>query len=212
MKTVAEFKDISYYQNFNIYDHFKEKLPNEIKRFSSVRTFKKGELIYIPGEILHHMFEIVEGAVKLGSYSEDGEEVIYDVLSKGDFFGNLKYLNGQFFEFSKVLADTKVRFYDLAFFKEAIVSDHEISDWFHYYLVKRWCSAELKIVKINAKNVMEKLQFLYDRFGYTIEDANGKKFVLFDLLTKKDLGDIIGATRQTVASSLKKFKAEMVMA
>ncbi|MEL7004421.1 MAG: Crp/Fnr family transcriptional regulator, partial [Bacteroidota bacterium] len=135
-----------------------------------------------------------------------GEEVVYDVLTKGDFFGNLKYLNGQFFEFSKVLVDTEVRYYDLTFFKELIVSDPEISDWFHFYTVKRWCDAEFRLIKINARHVMEKLQFLYDRFGIDIYDANGRKYFLFNLLTKKDLGDIIGATRQTVASSLKKFK------
>ena len=209
MTPVTEPKGPAYYKSFTIYDRLFDLKPDQLDRFTFLKTFKKGETIYVPGQPLHLMYEIVEGAVKLGSYSEDGEEVVYDVLVKGDFFGNLKYLDGQFFEFSKVLVDTQVRCYDLAFFKEKIVTDHEISDWFHYYTVKRWCDAEFRLLKINARNVMEKLKFLHDRFGKNIYDIHGRKFFLFNLLTKKDLADIIGATRQTVASSLKKFKAEM---
>lgn len=212
MKPLSEPKSHSYYKNFNIHDHLLGSNPNEAIQFTSSKTFKKGETIYAPGEVLHQMYEIVEGSVKLGSYSEDGEEIVYDVLTKGDFFGNLKYLDVHFFEFSKVLVDTEIRCYDLAFFKELIIKDHKVSDWFHYYTVKRWCDAEFKLVKINARSVMEKLQFLHDRFGHDIYDVHEKKYFLFDLLTKKDLADIIGATRQTVASSLKKFNANKQMA
>ena len=208
MKPLAEYKEPSYYKHFNIYDHLLELFPNDVIQSTTEKTFRKGELIYVPGQTLHHMFEIVEGAVKLGSYSQDGEEVVYDVLSKGDFFGNLKYLDDQFFEFSKVLVDTKIRFYDLGFFKEIIVAQREVSDWFHYYTVKRWCDAEFRLLKINARHVMEKLQFLHDRFDKKVTDIHGRQFTLFNLLTQKDLADVIGATRQTVASSLKKFKAD----
>ncbi|SFT49180.1 cAMP-binding domain of CRP or a regulatory subunit of cAMP-dependent protein kinases [Algoriphagus locisalis] len=166
-------------------------------------TVKKNDYLYNPSTEHLYMYEILEGAVKLGSYTEDGEEFTFDVLFKKDFFGDLKYLNNQFFEFSKALIDTQVRIYNRDFFKKMVVQTPEVSEWFISYLVKRWCSTEKKLKKLHEKKAKEKLIFLSTYFDLTIQDAYGKSFVLNDLLTQKDIGDLIGVTRQTVANSSK---------
>jgi CRP-like cAMP-binding protein len=61
---------------------------------------RKNTYIYKPPNE-RFIYEIVSGAVKLGSYSEHGEEFVHDILHK-DFFGNLRYLNGQFFDFQNL--------------------------------------------------------------------------------------------------------------
>ncbi|MCG8384300.1 MAG: Crp/Fnr family transcriptional regulator [Cytophagales bacterium] len=198
------------YDAFRMYDYLKASHPN-LEQHVSTKVFKKGTYIYTPIQKIKHMYEVVEGAVKIGSHSEDGEEVVYDVLHKADFFGNLKYLNGQFYEFSKALVDTKVRLYDLSFFKSIIVHDPQVSDWFNYYLVKRWCIAEIKLLKMNSKSIAEKLDFLRDHFSKIIQDIHQNNYVLFGLLTKKDLGDLVGTTRQTVANALKKYEASLTI-
>ena len=194
------------YDDFRIHDHL-AAFSSDLDRHVTTKTFKRGTFIYQPAENMKYMFEVVEGAIKIGSYSDEGEEVTYDVLQKGDFFGNLKYLNGQFFEFSKTLVDTEVRLYELSFFKSVIINDLKVSEWFTFYLIKRWCSAEKKLVKMNSKSIYEKLNFLRQHFGQRVEDIHHKSYVLFNLLTKKDLGDLVGTTRQTVASALKKTEA-----
>ncbi len=166
-------------------------------------TVKKNEYLYNPSTEHLYMYEILEGAVKLGSYTEDGEEFTFDVLFKKDFFGDLKYLNNQFFEFSKALIDTRVRIYNRDFFKKMVVQTPQVSEWFISYLVKRWCSTEKKLKKLHEKKAQEKLVFLSTYFDLNVKDANGKSFNLNDLLTQKDIGDLIGVTRQTVANSSK---------
>ncbi|WP_339880730.1 Crp/Fnr family transcriptional regulator [uncultured Algoriphagus sp.] len=164
---------------------------------------KKNEYIYNPSTDHLYMYEILEGAVKLGSYTDDGEEFTFDVLFKKDFFGDLKYLNNQFFEFSKALIDTKIRIYHRDFFKKMVVQGPEVSEWFISYLVKRWCSTEKKLKKLHEKKAQEKLTFLTTYFDLTVQDSHGKSFILNELLTQKDIGDLIGVTRQTVANSNK---------
>jgi DNA-binding MarR family transcriptional regulator len=41
-------------------------------------------------------------------------------------------------------------------------------------------------------------------FDVPVKDANGHEYILFDLLTQKDLGDLSGVTRQTISNILKK--------
>ncbi|WP_425639767.1 Crp/Fnr family transcriptional regulator [Algoriphagus yeomjeoni] len=189
------------YKGFNFFEHISAQKSSQ--SFGMVREIliKKNDYIYTPSSDHTYMYEIVEGAVKLGSYTEDGEEFIFDVLFKTDFFGDLKYLNNQFFEYSKALIDTRLRVYNRDFFKKMVILNPEVSEWFISYLVKRWCSTEKKLKKLHEKKAKEKLTFLNSYFDIKVSDAEGLEFALIDLLTQKDLGDLIGITRQTVANS-----------
>ncbi|MFT6972318.1 MAG: CRP-like cAMP-binding protein, partial [Roseivirga sp.] len=52
---------------------------------------------------------------------------------------------------------------------------------------------------------LERLQFMYNDLNRHIIDAEGKGHHLFSILTKQDIGDLTGMTRQTVSQMLKKL-------
>jgi CRP-like cAMP-binding protein len=54
-----------------------------------VTTFKKGQVIYDVGEENQMFFFLQKGFVKVGSDTEDGHELIYDVRKAGDMVGEL---------------------------------------------------------------------------------------------------------------------------
>lgn len=196
-------KNISY-EIFFLYEYLHENSGIRLRNYMHEVVVDKNEYVYRPPNNNNYIYEIVEGAVKLGSYSEHGEEHVYDVLQKGDIFGNLKYLNNQFFEFSKTLIDTRLRIYELHFFKKTITGDPILADWFISYLLKRWCASEKKLGNISGNTTRERIQFLQFQFNVHLKDAKGSEHLLFDLLTQKDLGDLVGATRQTISTILKK--------
>jgi CRP-like cAMP-binding protein len=193
-----------YYKSFCFYNYLKANLKNDTTIESIESVIEKSTYIYKPPNYEGFIYEIVSGAVKLGSYSEHGEEFVHDILHKGDFFGNLRYLNGQFFEFSKTLIDTKVRKYEISYFKKMIINDPYLSDWFISYLVKRWCISEKKMGNITGNKIEDRISFVRKFFNIEVHDASGEQFLLFNLLTQKDVGDLSGATRQTISTILKK--------
>jgi CRP-like cAMP-binding protein len=192
------------YSSFCFYtylqEHVKDQKPCEVTE----NFIDKNNYIYRPQNNEGFIYEIVSGAVKLGSYSEQGDNFAYDILQKGDFFGNLRYLNGQFYEFSKTLIDTKIRIYEISFFKKTVIHNPYLSDWFISYLVKRWCISEKKLGNITGNTIEGRITFLMKLFDVPVKDANGHEYILFDLLTQKDLGDLSGVTRQTISNILKK--------
>ncbi|WP_299672050.1 Crp/Fnr family transcriptional regulator [uncultured Polaribacter sp.] len=191
-------------KTFSLYDYLKNDLQLNLNHLVTEIEVSKNDYLYRPPIIENFIYEIVDGAMKLGSYKESGEEYVYDVIHSGDFFGNLKYLNNQFYEFSKPLIDTRIRVYDLSFFKRVITENPKTAEWFISYLVKRWCVAEKKLGKVNEKNTIEKIRFLRHFFNVSVKDSQGTPFMLYDLLTQKDMGDLVGTTRQTIANALKK--------
>jgi CRP-like cAMP-binding protein len=190
-----------YYKSFCFYSYLQANLKNDTTNESVI---EKSTYIYKPPNDEGFIYEIVSGAVKLGGYSEHGEEFVYDILHKGDFFGNLRYLNGQFCEFSKTLIDTKVRKYEISYFKKMIINDPYLSDWFISYLIKRWCISEKKMGNITGNKIEGRISFIRKFFNIAVHDASGEQFLLFNLLTQKDVGDLSGATRQTISTILKK--------
>ena len=141
--------------------------------------------------------------MKLGSYTETGTEFVHDIIHTGDYFGNLKYLNNQFFEFSKTLVSSTIRMYKLDFFKEIVPQDSFLAEWFMSYLVKRWCQSEKKIKIIKEKDLQHKIKSLRSLYNLPIIDADNETYNLYDLLTQQELGDIAGASRQTISLAQK---------
>ena len=88
-----------------------------------------------------------------------------------------------------------------------IVYEPEISEWFNYYVVKRWCNAETKLFKSHGRTD-KRVENLFQAMDLPVKDADGNSFNLLQLLTKQDIGDLVGATRQTVAAALKKFNQQ----
>lgn len=166
----------------------------------------KGHLIYRPPQRITPIFEIVAGAVKIGSYSPEGVEVCYDILKPGDFFGNLQYLNGQFSEFAKTLTTAEFRAYDPDFFKHLVTHQPILSEWFCRELVSRWCRAEDRLYAVRSLDATEKIKRILPYFQKQITDASGKTFHLLKLTTFQDIADLTGLTRQTVSKVMQEIQ------
>lgn len=191
------------HHSFNFYEYLKNDLGIDVNEITKERVYQKGDYIYQVATRHDSMYEIIQGSVKLGGYSELGKEYVYDVLQHNDFFGNLKYLTNEFSEFSKAIIDTRIRVYNLSFFKKMIVENPIISEWFISYIVQRWCNAEKKLGTINEKGTLEKIKYLQIFFNITVQDTENYNYILFNLLSQKDLGDLIGASRQSISKALK---------
>lgn len=185
---------------------FKEDTVNSSHRKSSlIKVFEKGVYLYEPPVKATPIFEIITGIVKIGSYSEDGEEICFDILGPGDFFGNLNYLDGQFFEFSRSLTEVRLRVFEIDYFKSIIISDPEVSEWFNRQIVLRWWKAENRLHAIRSLDVEAKVIKVMEGF-YKLNQFQDLKD-LKKLLKLQDIADLTGLTRQTVSKVLKRLNS-----
>ncbi|GAB2633522.1 cyclic nucleotide-binding domain-containing protein [Belliella aquatica] len=188
----------------DILTYFKQQLDKEeSEKLIRELYIRKGEYIYMPPNKPTEMFQIISGVVKIGTYTDEGEEVCYDILYNKEVFGNLRYLNGQFFEFAKALTDCKITCYELSFYKKMIVHDPIVSDWFNQSIIKRWCKMETRLFKICTQSPLDRIKALFQEFEGTIIDPRSRKFKVIDLLHIVDIAQMTGISRQTVSKLLK---------
>ncbi|MBC8109544.1 MAG: Crp/Fnr family transcriptional regulator [Verrucomicrobia bacterium] len=168
------------------------------------KQIKKGEYLYHPGETQNWIYMINNGAMKIGSYSAEGEEVVYDIVVLGETLGDLDYLNDVvFFEYSKALCATHVTGFRTPFFKNIIIQEPIIAEWFQQAIVRRWWKAENRLFLMTRGNIDARLSSLQKQFEKVIVDANGKVCSLSDVLSTQDWADLTGVTRQTIAKKMK---------
>ena len=63
-------------------------LTKEEQSYLQVKTFKKGTFLFKEGELCLNLAIVVSGQVKISSVHYSGDEVVFNVLNKGDIFGN----------------------------------------------------------------------------------------------------------------------------
>jgi CRP/FNR family cyclic AMP-dependent transcriptional regulator len=59
------------------------------------RRYRKGEMVFLRGDLGRDLFLIESGAVKICLTTEDGKEMTLALLSPGEFFGELALLDGE---------------------------------------------------------------------------------------------------------------------
>ncbi len=178
---------------------FKGHFQNSIKK----KQYSKGEYIYQPHEMLHKVFEVTSGVVKIGSYTPKGEDVCYDFICKREVIGNLRYQDEPFAEFAKAMTELEVISYDLSLYKQFMVHDPLVSEWFCKSMISRRCRMESRLINIYSLNPTERVLNLFQEFDKTIICTKGKKIWVPDLFTDKDIAQLTGLTRQTVSKILK---------
>lgn len=186
----------------SLHDYITERYCQDVE--PKIEFYRKGEYIYKSGEGSSKTYEVVAGAVRTSSLTEEGEEVTTDVLTYTDLFGNLGIVANTFSGIAKALADTYLRSYDTCFLSRIKTTDPVVNAWFNDYIMHRWKLLENRLLLISSRRTVNRVDFLHTLVDTNVEDAHGRSHKLLELLTQKDMADLVGATRQTVAAVLKK--------
>ncbi|MEM8965529.1 MAG: Crp/Fnr family transcriptional regulator [Bacteroidota bacterium] len=180
------------------------------QEYSKIR-YRRGDFIYLSTDRLNRLFILNQGAVKLGSYSPKGTEITYDIVCPGEFFGNLQYLPSNVFsEFAKALSSVEVHSCSTSLFKELIQEDKNVAERFHKVMVRRWCRAETKLFANASLSPTERVKKLLQQYRQEVTIDMRKPVPIHTLLTQKDIANLTGLTRQTVAQIMKNMHVKAV--
>jgi len=81
-----------FFENVNLFSIFCPHKFKEYKENHQFRNFKKGEFIYFSDDPSNSIYLVTEGKIKLLYYTEEGDEVVKSVLTRGEVFGELALL------------------------------------------------------------------------------------------------------------------------
>ncbi len=185
-----------------LYNYLSWKQVPGLRENVRLITVKKGKQLYDTDQKYTDIYEILSGAVKLGGISGKGKEYIYELVTPGEFFGNLAMLGDTFREFGKAIVATQLRVYKPAFFKHLMTHDPEVAAWCFEKIVYRWNKTESMLANIRSYEPRERIQVLYNELQKIKIIASNREIILNRLLTLQDIADLTGTTRQLAAETI----------
>jgi CRP/FNR family transcriptional regulator len=176
---------------------------------SSSATYPKAAILFVEGQEPRGVFVLCNGRVKLSTNSADGKSIVVRIAEPGELVGLAGTLSGKAYELTaEVLDPVQANFIPreafLRFLREhgeAAVRVAEIlSQIYHATL------AEVRYLGFSNSTAEKLARFLLDLPTTPVQDNGRLRATL--TLTHKEIGEIIGASRETVTRLFTHFRRE----
>jgi len=197
---------------------FKVLCPHKFKAYKKGHNFdayKNKDYIYFAEDSANKVYLIEKGKVKLGYYSEDGEEVIKAILSKGQLFGE-KAILGETTrdEFAQSIDNTTSICPIGVDTMHSLMRDNQTFSFKVYKFIgfkfkKLERRLQLLMYKDTKTRLLEFLDELCVEYGYDC-DKTGDHIIKHPY-TQKDIASLIGTSRPTLNILLNELKEDKVL-
>jgi CRP/FNR family transcriptional regulator len=197
-------------------DFFKDLSEEDLKELSRHKKdvrYKKGENLFHEGTQAFGLYLIISGHAKLYKRGIDGKQQILRIAGPGDIVGYRSlFENAPYHVSAQALEDSEICCMDA----KAILSLLETNPKFAVALLKRlvkdFVASEELTTSIAQRPVRERmaklLLMLKDSYGRPSEQG-----VLIEIqLSREEIGEMIGVTRETATRLLSQFQREGLIA
>jgi CRP/FNR family transcriptional regulator, cyclic AMP receptor protein len=168
-------------------------------------AYPKGAVLFTEGQTTSGMFAIRSGKVKLSTSSLEGKVIILKVAEPGELIGLPSTLSGKPYEVTaQVLKPARVNFIPRATFLRFLGANPKAVIQVAQLLTESHYAGHEVIQSLGlSRSAAEKLaRFL---LGWSANHAGGQDRLRI-ALTHEEIGQMIGATRETVTRQLINFK------
>lgn len=179
----------------------------EVKPYLIPAAFKKKEVIFSEGDSSDWLYIVTKGKVKITKLSQNGREIILEIISPMDFFGGVAVIRGFPYPANAVAMD------DAEVLKISRSNLMRILDRFPnlMYCMAMNIGDRIKGSHEALKNIaVEKVESRIASLLIKLGDKAGSKTdntVAIDMkLTKQDIADMVGTTVETSIRTMSKFK------
>ncbi|MFA9398628.1 MAG: Crp/Fnr family transcriptional regulator [Clostridiaceae bacterium] len=187
-------------QKVPIFSKLSIKEMIEVSMTTTHKEYKKGETIYLEGELSEILFVINKGKVKIFNISEDGKEQIIRILGVGDFMGELSlFTKYPLKNNAEAIEATSICIIYSKNINELIEKNPSIALKIIKELSVRLETTEEMIESLRHKDVEQRVADILIKLA----DENN---VINLSISKKDLAAYIGMSQETLSRKLSKFQ------
>lgn len=194
---------------------FSSLTNEEMKQVQQIivhREYKKGEYILSPLKPMHCLFILNEGKVKVVRVNQSGKEQILYLLSIGDFFGETALFTGIPSDIVvEALEDTRLCTISKAQFSALLKQLPDIALKVCEELTHRLHRMETMVESLGSKPVDERMDDLLKEFSKKYGKYTSEGILIQLPLSREELANYLGLTRETVSRKLAKLQNEGVL-
>jgi CRP/FNR family cyclic AMP-dependent transcriptional regulator len=192
-------------------EFFKKLSPETLKELSAMAiavNYPSGRIIFSEKEPAAGIYVVLEGEVKLSMNSSDGRRLILRIARKGEILGLASVLSGKASEITaETLYPAKLAQVGSRDFTSLLMRHPEVYQAVTEELSRDYTMAceQLRTVGLStsAPEKLARLLLEWSQYGKTTAAGTHFRFPL----THGEIGEFIGASRETVTRTLSIFKS-----
>lgn len=171
----------------------------EFERVTMTHAFRKGEVIYTPGETGEALFLLREGAVQIYRMSAEGRKLVIAHLLPFSFFGEMSCIGqGMYDTFAEVTEDSTIVTMNCAVLNRLLITRPEVARRILEAFGRRVLEAERQLEDTVFKGMTARVAALL------LREADGDEV---DGLSHQDIAERLGVYRETATNALNELKA-----
>ncbi|MDX1700389.1 MAG: Crp/Fnr family transcriptional regulator [Melioribacteraceae bacterium] len=201
---MSNSSDFLYY--VPIFSDLPEETIEQISQVGIKKNYKKDTIILMEEDESGALFIIVDGKVKVTRTSNDGREVILNILSESDIFGEMALLDGLTRSATvTAIEDSELFIIQRNQFLEFLKEHPEISIALMQELSKRLRTADMQIKSLSLKDAEGKVATVIVQLANDHGRIRQGAVEIEKLPLQQDLANMAGTSRETISRTLHSF-------
>lgn len=194
----------------SIKDLLPKRLQAKLRNIATILEYgRAGSPVFCEGEDAHFVYIVGSGIVRVTRLSEIGRRQVLAFMFAGDIFGLPD--GGVYVNSTEAIIPSTLYRIPWSPLSALMRQEPEMQAAFFTRIAFDFRQAQRRIMVLAQQNASQKLaSFLLDLYQYP-EFRNGNKDCLELPLTRVDLGDYLGITKETVARAFAKMEAAKVL-
>ena len=181
---------------------FRGKLCDVVLWNRSVTIFEKDQVIYDVGEENQTFFFVQKGFVKIGSVTEDGHELIYDVRKAGDVVGELCASGQQRRDRAVALERTEVIAVPLSEVLDIVQKNRSLLQELVQICCESLSDAYDQLNTLAFSDTVHRLVRVLLRLCEQLGRSAGQRTELSAYLTQEEISQMVAASRERVSTAM----------
>ena len=196
----------------NLFSHLH---PNEIRRMESVsrmKTFRRGEPVYLPADEAQGLLLLVKGRIKICHLTDEGKQSILVFVESGEVFGELSVIDEAFREdYAEATESSQVVLVPREEVHRMMQSHPQLALGITKLIGLRRRRVERRLRHLlfhsNRERLIHLLLELIEQYGELVDDTVELRIKL----SHQEMANIIGSTRETVTVVLGELQKEGII-
>lgn len=191
---------LAFFRNHPLFGILGPDLLQQLRSHARLRTIARGATVFAKGDPGSSLFAILEGQVKVVSFSAQGKYAVFNVLSAGDIFGEIALLDGGERTADVIaITDCKLIAIERRDFLPLVHSSSDVAQKLIEVLCGRLRNTSRQVEEVMFLDLSAKLARTLLRLG---ETAGSQRIAL----TQSEIAQIIGASRESTNKQLRDWE------
>jgi len=190
-----------------LFSPLSDEILSNLSTTVRLQKIKQGQVIFRKGDEGTALYILRSGTIKIVLPSRLGAEIIVSIFSDGDFFGEMALLDGEPRSADAVaIKPSELLVLSRNDFLSFLQSDVNAVNSILSVLTKRLRKTHDLLEDVCFLTISQRLSKLILELGKIYGRSEGDSVIIDISLTQKELGDMIGATRESINKELKMLR------